>query len=85
MYRDVHLRSWAARLQVATLLWTSAECQWSGLNETETEMGWPTAVVSGLAQSPAMSMIGEHLRVTATELGRAVQDPDWAREFVEEV
>ncbi|MFD7387881.1 YfbM family protein [Streptomyces sp. NPDC059852] len=32
-----------------------------------------------------MSMIGEYLRVTATELDRAIQDPDWALEFVEEV
>ncbi|SEQ01255.1 YfbM family protein [Streptomyces radiopugnans] len=32
-----------------------------------------------------MSMIGEYLRVTAAELDRAVQDPDWALDFVEEV
>ena len=32
-----------------------------------------------------MSMIGEYLRVTAAELDRAIQDPDWALAFVEEV
>ncbi|MGN3957337.1 YfbM family protein [Streptomyces sp. WAC8370] len=32
-----------------------------------------------------MSMIGEYLRVTAVELDRAIQDPDWALDFVEEV
>lgn len=32
-----------------------------------------------------MSMIGEYLRVTAAELDRAIQDPDWALDFVEEV
>ncbi|WP_406169593.1 YfbM family protein [Streptomyces canus] len=32
-----------------------------------------------------MSMIGEYLRVTAAELARANQDPDWALAFVEEV
>ncbi|MET8856147.1 YfbM family protein [Streptomyces sp. NPDC004579] len=32
-----------------------------------------------------MSMIGEYLRVTATELDRAMRDPDWALDFVEEV
>ncbi|MEW2047669.1 DUF1877 family protein [Streptomyces sp. NPDC005476] len=32
-----------------------------------------------------MSMIGEYLRVTAAELDRAIQDPDWALGFVEEV
>jgi hypothetical protein len=32
-----------------------------------------------------MSMIGEYLRVTAAELDRAVQAPDWALDFVEEV
>jgi hypothetical protein len=32
-----------------------------------------------------MSMIGEYLRVTSAELDRAVQDPDWALDFVEEV
>ncbi|MEV3954720.1 MULTISPECIES: YfbM family protein [Streptomyces] len=31
-----------------------------------------------------MSMIGEYLRVTAAELERAIQDPDWALDFVEE-
>ncbi|MEU3931157.1 DUF1877 family protein [Streptomyces sp. NPDC029044] len=41
--------------------------------------------VSGLAQSPAMSMIGEYLRVTAAELDSAIRDPDWALDFVEEV
>ncbi|MTE17559.1 DUF1877 family protein [Streptomyces sp. TRM43335] len=30
-------------------------------------------------------MIGEYLRVTAAELDRAVQDHDWALDFVEEV
>ncbi|MFJ8900084.1 YfbM family protein [Streptomyces sp. NPDC102370] len=30
-------------------------------------------------------MIGEYLRVTAAELDRAIQDPDWALDFVEEV
>ncbi|MER6369755.1 YfbM family protein, partial [Streptomyces mirabilis] len=32
-----------------------------------------------------MSMIGEYLRVTAAELDRAIQDPDWALDFVGEV
>lgn len=32
-----------------------------------------------------MSMIGEYLRVTAPELDRAIQDPDWALDLVEEV
>ena len=32
-----------------------------------------------------MSMIGEYLRVTAAELDRAIQDPDWALDLVEEV
>ncbi len=32
-----------------------------------------------------MSMIGEYLRVTAAELDRAIQDPDWASDFVDEV
>ncbi|MEU9383175.1 YfbM family protein [Streptomyces sp. NPDC048279] len=32
-----------------------------------------------------MSMIGEYLRVTAAELDRAIQDPDWALDFAEEV
>lgn len=32
-----------------------------------------------------MSMIGEYLRVTAAELDRAIRDPDWALNFVEEV
>ncbi|MFJ1731059.1 YfbM family protein [Streptomyces sp. NPDC088254] len=32
-----------------------------------------------------MSMICEYLRVTAAELDRAIQDPDWALDFVEEV
>ncbi|MFE4696849.1 YfbM family protein [Streptomyces sp. NPDC056738] len=32
-----------------------------------------------------MSMIGEYLRVTATELDRAIRDPAWALDFVEEV
>ncbi len=36
-------------------------------------------------QSPAMSMIGEYLRVTAAELDRAIHDPDRAQDFVEEV
>jgi len=31
-----------------------------------------------------MSMIGEYFRVTAAELERAVQDPDWALDFIEE-
>ncbi|MCM2388185.1 YfbM family protein [Streptomyces albipurpureus] len=31
-----------------------------------------------------MSMIGEYARLTPTELDRAVQDPYWAWEFVEE-
>ncbi|MCX3292372.1 DUF1877 family protein [Streptomyces sp. NEAU-H22] len=30
-------------------------------------------------------MIGEYLRVTAAELDRAIRDPDWALDFVEEV
>ncbi|QCD60586.1 hypothetical protein CEB94_14570 [Streptomyces hawaiiensis] len=30
-------------------------------------------------------MIGEYLRLTAAELDRAIQDPDWALGFVEEV
>ncbi|MFD5122617.1 YfbM family protein [Streptomyces sp. NPDC058385] len=32
-----------------------------------------------------MSMIGEYLRVTAAALDRAIQDPDWALDFAEEV
>ncbi|MFD8540568.1 YfbM family protein [Streptomyces rubrogriseus] len=32
-----------------------------------------------------MSMIGEYLRVTDSELDRAIQDPDWALDFAEEV
>lgn len=32
-----------------------------------------------------MSMIGEYLRVTAAELDRVIQDPDWALDFIEEV
>src|SRR5438132_14154616 len=32
-----------------------------------------------------MSMIGEYMRVTAVELDRAVQGPDWALDLVEEV
>ncbi|MER6533362.1 DUF1877 family protein [Streptomyces sp900105755] len=32
-----------------------------------------------------MSMIGEYLRVTVAELDRAIQDPDWALDFVEKV
>jgi hypothetical protein len=32
-----------------------------------------------------MSMIGEYLRVTAAELERVIQDPDWALDLVEEV
>lgn len=32
-----------------------------------------------------MSMIGEYLRVTAAELERVTQDPDWASDFVQEV
>jgi hypothetical protein len=32
-----------------------------------------------------MSMIGEYVRVTAAELDRAIRDPDWALDFVEEV
>ncbi len=32
-----------------------------------------------------MSMIGEYLGVTAAELDRVIQDPDWALDFVEEV
>ncbi|MEO3977732.1 YfbM family protein [Streptomyces sp. CAU 1734] len=31
-----------------------------------------------------MSMIGEYVRLTPAELDRAVRDPDWAWEFVEE-
>ncbi|MFB7244317.1 DUF1877 domain-containing protein [Streptomyces populi] len=31
-----------------------------------------------------MSMIGEYFRVTAPELERAIQDPDWALDFIEE-
>ncbi|MEU8519289.1 YfbM family protein [Streptomyces sp. NPDC048577] len=32
-----------------------------------------------------MSMIGEYARLTPAELDRAVRDPDWAREFVDEL
>lgn len=32
-----------------------------------------------------MSMIGEYVRVTAAELDRAIQDPDWALSLVEEI
>ncbi|MGW1888508.1 YfbM family protein [Streptomyces sp. NPDC001970] len=31
-----------------------------------------------------MSMIGEYFRVTAAELERAIQDPDWALDLIEE-
>lgn len=41
--------------------------------------------VSGPPYPPAMSMIGEYLRVTAAELDRAVQDPGWALDFAERV
>nr|WP_294005300.1 DUF1877 family protein [Streptomyces sp.] len=30
-------------------------------------------------------MIGEYLRVTAADLDRAIRDPEWASDFVEEV
>ncbi|WP_374101821.1 DUF1877 family protein [Streptomyces sp. MC1] len=30
-----------------------------------------------------MSMIGEYVRLTAAELERTIQDPDWALEFAE--
>jgi hypothetical protein len=32
-----------------------------------------------------MSMIGEYVRVTKTELDRAIRDPEWALDFVEEI
>lgn len=32
-----------------------------------------------------MSMIGEYLRVTPTELSRAIEDPQWALDYVERV
>ncbi|MEV3968153.1 YfbM family protein [Streptomyces sp. NPDC050698] len=32
-----------------------------------------------------MSMIGEYLRVPAAELDRAIREPDWALDFVEEI
>jgi hypothetical protein len=32
-----------------------------------------------------MSMIGEYARLTPAEVDRAVLDPDWAREFVDEL
>ena len=32
-----------------------------------------------------MGMIGEYLRVTPSELDRAVKDPEWARELAEQV
>ncbi|MFC9390862.1 YfbM family protein [Streptomyces venezuelae] len=32
-----------------------------------------------------MSMIGEYARLTPTELDRAVRDPDWVQEFVNEL
>ncbi|MFG3345078.1 YfbM family protein [Streptomyces sp. NPDC048018] len=32
-----------------------------------------------------MSMIGEYARLTPSELDRAVRDPDWAEEFVNEL
>ncbi|MEU0451188.1 YfbM family protein [Streptomyces tendae] len=32
-----------------------------------------------------MSMIGEYLRVTAAELGRATREPDWTLDLVEEI
>ncbi|WP_409474616.1 YfbM family protein [Streptomyces sp. HC307] len=32
-----------------------------------------------------MSMIGEYVRLTPAELDRAVRDPDWAHEFVDEL
>ena len=32
-----------------------------------------------------MSMIGEYMRVTPSELDRAVKDPEWALELAEQV
>lgn len=32
-----------------------------------------------------MSMIGEYARLTPTELERAIHDPNWAQEFVNEL
>ncbi|WP_121830390.1 YfbM family protein [Streptomyces sp. S1] len=32
-----------------------------------------------------MSMIGEYARLTPAELDRAIHDPDWAQEFVDEL
>lgn len=32
-----------------------------------------------------MSMVGEYLRVTASELDRAVKEPEWALELAEQV
>jgi hypothetical protein len=32
-----------------------------------------------------MSMIGEYLRVTPAELSRAIEDPDWALEYADQV
>ena len=38
-----------------------------------------------LVTMSAMSMIGEYLRVTPTEMERAIQDPQWAYDYTEEV
>ncbi|MER7623461.1 YfbM family protein [Streptomyces sp. NPDC126503] len=32
-----------------------------------------------------MSMIGEYFRVTAAELGRSMDDPDWALDYIDEI
>lgn len=34
---------------------------------------------------PPMSMIGEYARVTSAELDRAIDDPEWAQAFVDEL
>ena len=34
---------------------------------------------------PSMSMNGEYLRVTPAELDRALKDPEWALDLVDEI
>src|SRR5215475_1647926 len=43
----------------------------------------PTVASPTYARS--MSMIGEYLRVTPSELSRAIEDPQWAMDYTEEI
>lgn len=45
----------------------------------------PRPAVSGGAYDPLMSMIGEYARLTADEFARALEDPEWAEERVDEL